>query len=37
MFLLSLLENDLIWEGNLESLKSFIENELQINGRWSTQ
>ncbi len=34
--LLSLSGNDLIWEGDLESLKSFVETELQINGRWST-
>ncbi len=34
--LLSLSGNDLIWEGDLESLKSFVETELQINGRWLT-
>jgi hypothetical protein len=34
--LLTLSENDLTWEGDLESLKRFVEAELQINGRWST-
>jgi hypothetical protein len=34
--LLSLSVNDLIWEGDLESLKRFVETELQMNGRWST-
>ena len=34
--LLLLSGNDLIWEGNLESLKIFVETELQINGGWST-
>jgi hypothetical protein len=34
--LLSLSGNDLIWEGDLESLKRFVETELQMNGRWST-
>ena len=33
---LLLSDNDMIWEGNLESLKRFVETELQINGRWST-
>ena len=26
----------MIWEGDLESLKRFVETELQMNGRWST-
>ena len=34
---LLLSNNDMIWEGNLESLKKFVETELQINGRWSTR
>ena len=33
---LYLLEDDLFWEGDLESLKMFIEADLQINGRWSS-
>ena len=34
--LLSLSGNDLLWKGDLDSLKTFVETELQINGRWST-
>ena len=34
--LLSLSGNDLIWKGDLDSLKTFVETELQINRRWST-
>ena len=34
--LLSLSGNDLIWKGDLDSFKTFVETELQINGRWST-
>ena len=34
--LLSLSGNDLIWKGYLDSFKTFVETELQINGRWST-
>ena len=33
---LLLIDNDLTWEGDLESLKRFVDTELQINGRWST-
>ena len=33
---LLLSDNDMIWEGDLESLKRFVKTELQINGRWST-
>lgn len=33
---LLLADDDLIWEGDLESLKRFVNTELQINGRWST-
>ena len=34
--LLYLLVDNLFWEGDLESLKMFIEADLQINGRWSS-
>ena len=33
---LYLLEDNLFWEGDLESLKMFFEADLQINGRWSS-
>lgn len=29
-------EDNLLWKGDLESLKQFIEAELQISGRWSS-
>jgi hypothetical protein len=33
---LYLSEADLLWKGDLMSLKKFIEDELQISGRWSS-
>ena len=30
------LRIDLIWQGNLESLKVFVLNDLQMSGRWSS-
>jgi hypothetical protein len=33
---LYLLEDNLFWKGDLESLMMFIEADLQINGRWSS-
>jgi hypothetical protein len=34
--LLYLSDADLLWKGDLMSLKTFIEDELQIRGRWSS-
>ena len=33
---LYLLEDSLFWKGDLESLKEFINTDLQISGRWSS-
>ena len=34
--LLYIREDDLLWKGDLESLKKFIEVDIQLNGRWSS-
>jgi hypothetical protein len=33
---LYILEDDLFWKGDLESLKEFVKADLQIDGRWSS-
>ena len=33
---LCILEDDLFWKGDLESLKEFVKADLQIDGRWSS-
>ena len=30
------VQDDLLWKGDLESLKAFVETNLQLNGRWSS-
>jgi hypothetical protein len=34
--LLSVQDDDLLWKGDLESLKEFVETNLQLSGRWSS-
>ena len=34
--LLCVQDDDLLWKGDLESLKAFVETNLQLNGRWSS-
>ena len=33
---LCLQDDDLLWKGDLDSLKAFVETNLQLNGRWSS-
>ena len=34
--LLCVQDDDLLWTRDLESLKAFVETNLQLNGRWSS-